>query len=234
MAGVIGLGDLHLPWPDKKAVAKAIAYVRLRKPKYCIQLGDAYDFFSSSRFPRSLNVMTPEQEHKRGRAQAEEFWERLRAAGGKGCEYLQILGNHDERPLKRTLERTPEHEHIVREGLRHYWTFPGVKTIQDATDELIIDSVLYTHGSLKFGAHIAKYRMPVVTGHLHKGDVKFERISIPRGNRLEHRVIYEANAGYLGDADAIPLRYRDKRKIYPYTKGLFELDDYGPRFIPVE
>jgi hypothetical protein len=76
--------------------------------------------------------------------------------------------------------------------------------------------------------------MPVVTGHLHKGDLRFERISIPKGDRLEHRVIWEANAGYLGDPMSLPLRYRPLGRVYKYTKGLFELDDYGPRFVPLE
>lgn len=233
MGGVIGLGDLHLPWADKRAIAGAVAYIRHRKPAYVVQLGDYADFYSATRFARSLNIMTPEMEHKRARAQGEELWSRIKDAAGTKCERIMLLGNHDDRPLKRCLEIIPEQEHLVREGLRNFWTFDGVKTIP-SEETLIIDGVLYTHGHLRFGMHIKKFRMPVVTGHLHKGDVTFERVSVPTGNRLTHRTIFEANAGYLGDPYALPMRYRPKRDLYAYTRGLFELDDYGPRFIDLE
>ncbi len=230
----IGLGDLHLPWADRRAIKAAIAYIKFRRPRYVVQLGDLYDWYSATRFPRSLNVLTPAEEFKRGRAQAEEFWAGIRAAAGPKCELLQILGNHDDRPIKRVLEKIPDLEHVVRKGLENFWTFDGVKTVHESIEELILEGVLWTHGHLNFGQHITKYRMPVVTGHLHKGDLRFERISIPRGNKLEHRVIWEANAGYLGNPFAIPLRYRALKSVFKYTQGLFELDEFGPRFIPLE
>jgi predicted phosphodiesterase len=234
MPSAIGLGDLHLPWPDRKAVKAALAYIRMRKPQYVVQLGDLMDRYSDTSFARSLNLLTPEEEHKRGKFQAIEFWKEVRAAAGKKCELVQILGNHDARPLKRVLDKLPEQEHLVREALQNFWKFDGVTTIQDPTDELIIEGALWTHGHGPFGSHMATYRIPVVCGHLHKGAVTFERISVPRGDRLEDRVIWEANAGFLGDPMSLPLRYRQKKRLYKYTKGLFELDDYGPRFISLE
>ncbi len=235
MASAIGLGDLHFPWADKKACKAVLAYIRKRKPGVVIQLGDLYDRYSDTSFAKSLNIMTPEEEHKRGRFQALEFWKELRSAAGRRCEFYQILGNHDDRPLKRIRDSLPEQEHLVRAALKDFWTFPGVNTVQDSSDELILDGVLWTHGHFKFGDHIKKYRLPVVCGHLHKGDVTFERISLinSRGDGLIHRVIFEGNAGYLGDPMALPLRYRQKKQLYPYTKGLFEIDDVGPRFVPL-
>jgi predicted phosphodiesterase len=234
MPGGIGLGDTHFPWVDKKAVKEALAYIRLMKPSYIVQLGDLADKYSDTSFAKSLNILTPEEEHKRAKFMGIEFWKEIRQAAGKKCELFQILGNHDERPLKRIRDRLPEQEHLVREALADFWRFEGVTTIQDPTDELIIDDVLWTHGHGPFGSHMSTYKMSVVCGHLHKGAVAFERISIPRGNKLEHKVIWEANAGFLGDPMALPLRYRQKKNLFKYTKGLFHLDDYGPRFVSLE
>lgn len=233
MPSVIGLGDLHLPWPDKRAIKAAIAYIKHRRPNCVVQLGDLADFYSSSRFARSLNLLTPLEEHKRARAQAEELWQRVREAAGPRAEFFQILGNHDQRPLKRILEAAPDLEQFVKDGLRNFWTFERVKTVP-YDETLLIDDVLYTHGEYGFGQHISKYRMCVVTGHLHKGAVTFERIALPNGDKLSFKTIFEANAGYLGDPMSLPMRYRPKRDFFNYTKGLIEIDDFGPRFVSLE
>jgi UDP-2,3-diacylglucosamine pyrophosphatase LpxH len=233
MAGsAVGIGDLHFPWADKNAVKAAIAYIRYIKPRYVIQVGDCFDFYSSTRFARSLNVLTPEEEHKRARAQAEEFWEAVRSAAGRKATLIALKGNHDDRPIKRILEQAPELEHIVREGLRGFWDFPGVKTVNDSTEELIIDDVLYTHGFMKFGEHFKKTLMSTVCGHLHKGEITTMRIRNAKTGR--YHTIFEANCGFLGDPFALPLRYRQLKNTFPYTKGLLEIDAWGPRFISLE
>lgn len=230
---VVALGDTHHPWARRDAIAWAVRHIRRVKPKYVVQVGDLYDRYADTSFARSLNVLTPQREHELGRRDSEKMWEAIKEAAGPKCELIQLLGNHDDRPFKRALEKLPEQAHILEKGMKGFWEFDGVQTIVDSKEDLIIDGVLYTHGHFSFGDHIKKYRMPVVCGHLHKGAVIFERISIPRGNRLDHKIIWEANAGFLGDPMALPLRYRQMKRIYPYTLGLFHLDEYGPRFVPM-
>lgn len=232
----VALGDPHHPWANSRSLRKVIAFIKKRKPRRVIQLGDLYDRYSDTRFARDLNVMTPQREHELGRREAEKMWEAIREAAGPKCELYQLRGNHDDRPMKRAFEKLPDMAHIIENGLAGFWSFPGVQTVLESKEELVLDGVFYTHGHYRFGAHLAKYRLPVVCGHLHKGGIVFERISLvnPRGDGLIHRTIFEANAGYLGDPMALPLKYRQLKNVYPYTQGLFLYDEDGPRFVELD
>lgn len=224
---VLIFGDLHLPYPNKKALKWAIKQVKEVKPTIVIQIGDIYDLFYSSTYPKRFLEFTPEQELKRGRAQAEKFWKEVRSLVPR-AKLIQLLGNHDERPFKRVLEKVPEIEPLF--SLPDLFTFEGVKTIMDPREELILKvngkKILFHHGYLSgVGMHMNYHQMSCVVGHTHKGGVQFKGF----GNETR----FELNVGYLGDDTAGPLQYGPQRRRY-WTLGIGVIDEMGPRFISYE
>jgi hypothetical protein len=186
-------------------------------------MGDLYDMFSQTRFARTHNLMTPRQEADRGRALAEEFWRLVKAAAPR-ARRIQLKGNHDDRPYKRMMEKTPEMEHFF--SLKEFFEFDGVETHHDSGSELHIDGILYTHGHYsKLGAHMLYYLKRVVRAHDHTGGVVFANI--------HNKVLWELSAGFGADKKAKPLRY-SATKTVKWTYGYAVVDKHGPRFCPLE
>ena len=78
---ILVLGDTHFPFASDKAL-KALyrfaAKISATEPiTHMVQVGDLYDFYSCSKFPASRDLMTPVEEIRRGRSQAEAFWAKL-------------------------------------------------------------------------------------------------------------------------------------------------------------
>ena len=218
------VGDCHFPFACRRAVKSVIALARKLKPKRIVQLGDLYDLYSYSRFARSYNVLTPVQEITKGRKDAAEFWKELQDAAGKGVECFQVLGNHDERLIKKTMGLLPELEHLIAE-VNHLWRFDGVETQSSERDELILDGICYMHGYRPHGRHVTYNLMNTVVGHLHLGGVVY--------HRLLNKTIWELNAGYIADPKSVPMSYSKQAKISKSTQGVGWIDDHGPRFITV-
>lgn len=74
MAKVLVVPDLHCPYTDLSSLTLLYAHIEAANPDVIIQLGDAMDMYSFSKFPRSHNVMTPKQELEQGIGMVAEFW----------------------------------------------------------------------------------------------------------------------------------------------------------------
>lgn len=223
MYPVLAVGDAHFPFARRKSVEAAISLARKLKPKVIVQLGDLFDLYSFSRFARSFNVLTPAQEIKKGRRDAEYFWKEMRAAAGPGTQCFQLIGNHDERIAKKAMGLLPEFEQFLEE-VQHLWKFDGVKTQDSERDELILDGVCYMHGFRKFGDHMRHNLMNTVCGHSHLGGAQFMR--------LGEKTIWELNAGFIANPDCVPMSYSKQARISRHTQGAGWIDEHGPRFIP--
>lgn len=219
---VVILGDYHAPFHCRRATAEAVAIIRKVKPKIVIQIGDARDLYSFSRFPKSLNVMTPAQEMKAGTKALEELWKSVHAAAGKGVECFMLRGNHDQRLAKQMMSALPEVEGMLPD----LWKFDGVTTMPAERDELIIDGVVYMHGYRRFGDHVRYNLMSTVCGHSHTGGVVY----MPHKNKT----LFELNCGYLGNPKTAALSYTAQSRISKWTRGCGVIDEYGPRFISLE
>ena len=197
--------------------------INKKRKFYIIQLGDLYDMYSASKYVRSYDLMTPKDEFEQGRETSAEVWRILKKRAPK-ANCFQLTGNHDVRIYKRLMEKTPELASLV--SFKSLFEFEGVKTIHDSTEELIIDDIVFMHGfRSKLGDHALYNRMSTVCGHSHKGGVLF----FPHKDKM----IFELNAGYLADSDTVPMRYSMQR-ISKNTHGFGLVDEYGPRFIPIE
>jgi len=218
------IGDVHAPYINKKSLRNILSLAEEMKPDLIIQIGDAYDLYSFSRFPKSLNYLTPKQEINLGINEISDMWAKLKKASPKSKKF-QLIGNHCERIAKQVLSKMPEIESII--DLGSIFSFDGVETLESQRDELIIDKICYMHGfRTKLGDHAANNRMSTVVGHSHVGGVVFLR------NGQE--TIFELNCGFIADTDSHVMSYTRQRKISRWTQGVGIIDSFGPRFIPFE
>lgn len=224
---VVVLGDCHGPFHSGAAIKRAIEIAKElydNNPKNTVvcQVGDLFDALSHSKFPKSMNAMTPKQEMDKARDFGENLWLSIKKACPK-AQCFQLLGNHDIRPYKRILERYPEAESML--SLRELYEFPGVETVHDYRDPLIIDDVLYTHGFLGgVGRHLNYFQRSVVFGHLHTAHIHYQK----RKDGLH----FEMTVGYLADPKSIALSYTPTT-FSKWVQGIGVIDQYGPRFIPL-
>jgi hypothetical protein len=218
---VIAVPDLHFPWHHAECLAWIYSVIANFKPDIVIQMGDLYDMYSSSRFARTHNLMTPKQEIAEARMGAEAFWKNVRINAPK-ARRIQKKGNHDIRPDKRILEEAPELEDLINTS--PLFQFTGVETIHDPSEETVIDNVIYIHGHLtKMGDHVKYFLQSVVHGHSHRGGTHFMK--------LRNETIWELDCGFCSDESAVPLRYGPARRTL-WTLGVGIIDEYGPRFLP--
>jgi predicted phosphodiesterase len=210
------IGDCHFPFVDQAALTMVYAVCEYVQPQRIVQIGDLYDFFAHSKFPRSQIGYEPKGEIEAGRGAASEMWSSLRRIAPLASCY-QILGNHDFRPLKRILERYPEGEIFLE--LHKWFQFDGVELRPEMRTPLEIDGVVFEHGyKNKLGDHAAHNQKNTVVGHSHRGGVHW------RGT------VWELNAGYIGDPQSKAMSYTAS-KITDWTPGCGVIDGFGPRFI---
>lgn len=217
---ILVIGDCHFPFASSK-LSRLYDVAESLEPTHIVQVGDLYDMFSFSKYPRTQNVMTPKQELERGMKMARTMWAKLTFILPDAKCY-QLLGNHDIRPLKRVIESAPEAETLL--DFSSLFRFDGVTTMKSDRDELIIDDILFMHGYRRHGDHMKHNNMTTVCGHSHHGGVVFSRHG--------KKIIYELNAGFLAEESSKPLSYGQQRKISRWTLGCGFIDEWGPRFIP--
>lgn len=221
---ILILGDTHFPWADMDAICGVYAFIE-KNPQIdtVIQMGDLYDMYSWAKFPRSHLLYNPKQEIEVAREMAGEMWAKIHSMLPK-ARLIQILGNHDIRPIKKCIEFAPELEPFLE--FKKFFQFPNVELVEDHRQPFELGGVGFIHGFLGgLGAHARKFLRSIVCGHTHKGGV----VTIPLANGT---VLFECNAGYLGDPTSRPMSYTPT-KMNEWTKGFAYLDEWGPRFIPL-
>jgi len=215
--------DVHFPFGHQPTLEKIYRFAEKEQPDVIVQLGDLYDAYSHAKFAKSVNVFTPRDEQRAARMMAETMWKEVKAVAPK-ARCVQILGNHDLRPLKRILESFPSAEDWVEKMLHEAMSFEGVETVFDIREELRLPGdVACVHGfRSKIGEHRDSMMYNVVAGHLHVGGCLFRQI--------QGRVLWELNCGLAGDPESKGMSYTPSR-ITNWTLGWGWLDEYGPRFI---
>jgi len=216
--------DTHFPFASQRVLDAIYEWALKYQPARVIQVGDLYDLYAFSKFPKSQNIYPPKQEQEIGRKAAETMWTEIRRIL-PNAECIQLIGNHDLRPLKQTLAHLPSLEHVVERYLQELMTFPGVKLVGDPREEYECEGVLYFHGNRSgFGAHLRQLLVNSVHGHDHKLGVFFHRV---RGQTL-----WEVHSGFAGDVEAKVFHYTPQKSAQEMP-GFAFLDERGPRAIPV-
>ena len=90
---VLCIGDIHFPAACKPALRRVIQAVKDKKPDVIVQMGDLFDRYSASSFPRSHNAMTPKKEDESSREQAEDFWENVKKASPYEFTFMSAFSN---------------------------------------------------------------------------------------------------------------------------------------------
>ena len=218
---ILAIGDLHLPYCSKEKVSKMLDLVVALKPTHIVQMGDLYDLYSYSKFPRSIKLLKADEEIAQGRVAAEEIWTGITNRAKKAAKY-QLVGNHDARPFKRMRELCPELEPFC--DFTSLWTFPGVTTIADSRETLEIGDFSFIHGhKTQWLAHVRRMNTNVCFAHTHRGGC----LSYPLGGRT----LFELNCGFLADPYHEALLYRELKQFHDWTHGVGFIDELGPRFI---
>lgn len=219
MKPIIVYGDLHSPWTHADAFEWATS---LDLPiKRAVQVGDARDMLAYSKFA-GPTIMTPPQEMEAATEELTQFWKTIKTNYPR-VECYQLKGNHCDRPKKRLYEAGL---HYVAD-LDRFFTFRGVKTIYDVTEPLVLDDIHFMHGygSGKLGDICKKFKAKIVCGHSHRGGVYYE-------NTIRNKIIWELNAGFLGDPFSKAMSYRPVKWTH-WTLGVGYINSMGvPMFIP--
>jgi DNA repair exonuclease SbcCD nuclease subunit len=216
---ILTLGDTHFPFHHKKALDWVYRLADKLKPDTVVQVGDLFDQFAFSRYAKVLK-MDPEKELSLARSAAEKMWSHF-----KGLSCFQLQGNHDDRIFKKALSDSPELASLVGKSLRELYTFPGVSTVHDGRQELMLGGILLQHGHRsKLGDHARYNQRSTICGHSHTGGVVYLRNL--RG------VFWELNAGFLGDVKSPAFGYHAQKRMHTTTLGVGLVDKHGPRFIP--
>jgi hypothetical protein len=221
---ILCIGDLHCPFWHEPSINLVYHLIEEIKPEYIVQLGDAYDFFSFSKFPRSPYVIDPGEEIRLAREQLEGFWATINNLAPKAKKY-QLKGNHDIRPQRRIIETNcPELEYFF--NFDRFFEFDGVETIHCTRTPLVIADIHFIHGFLSGqGRHRSKLLGNVVHGHIHAGGVI--------KNKVNGQMLWELDCGYLGDPGKKVFQYTAVKET-KWTRGVGIIDTFGPSFIPFE
>lgn len=221
---IASISDIHWPFHSERVIKAFLDFIEKNAPEIVVLNGDAWDMYSHSKYPRSQNQFTPRQEQELARKHNEEFWIEVKKRCPK-ARCVQMMGNHDIRPLKRIIETYPEAEDWVKEKITALFSFNGVETFHDAREELVVGDILIFHGyRSKLGDHRDYTHLNCIVGHTHLGGAVFRKI---RG-----QVVWELNSGVAGDPESKGLSYTPQ-KITHWTPGFGWVDEYGPRFIAV-
>ena len=222
---ILAIGGTHFPAVHHTAMEKMFSIIsELPAFGHIVQLGDLYDQFSQSSFPKNPNYITPREETEISRVMAEEFWDRMTKMFPRAKKW-QLVGNHGKpRIIKKVMAAAPECLHLL--SIDQLWEFNGVETIPSYQDHLTINGINFIHGwSSRPGFHRDYFEDDVVNTHTHRGHV------LPK--KLRDRIITELNVGYLADPFHPFLQYRPMRKIEKWTHGFGIIDELGPRFVPL-
>lgn len=216
---IVILGDTHHPFASTAALFKSYKMIAAIDPDYVVQIGDLYDFYSFSKFPRNPNVIKPEEECELGRKHAEAMWAAVKKAAPK-AKRIQLKGNHDVRPAKYVGDNKEMALHVLKKYVKDMMTFDGVELVDDEHE---IEGVVFQHGYLKDGAHAVYNQQSTVVGHSHRPGVLSFR------NRLGP--YFELNVGCLIDLNAPVFDYRAQKKCHKMTVALGIIDELGPRYV---
>jgi predicted phosphodiesterase len=218
------ISDIHWPFQCQRVIDAFLSYVEEYTPEWVVINGDAWDMFSHSKYPRSHNIFTPRDEERMARERNEAFWREVQRRSPES-KCVQMMGNHDIRPLKRILEEYPAAEDWVQRELERLFSYEGVKTIHDPREELFLaDDIVLFHGyRSKLGDHRDYTLLSCINGHTHVGGVVWRKI--------RNGVLFELNSGVAGDPASKGLAYTPQ-KITHWTPGFGAMDRFGPRFVP--
>jgi len=224
---IVCFSDTHFPFSSQATLEHLYTYLKENKNDitHFFLLGDLYDMFAHTKFPRSMNVYTPKDEMNIGYEMAEEMFNKIQEIV-PGIQIFLCSGNHDMRPLKRILASYPEGEIFF--STEKFYTFEGVNYIEhDKEFEFLNMNFLHGYGT-RPGQHMNDTLKCTAVGHSHTGGTVFRKTS--------WGIIWELNCGYAGDETSKVFGYK-ALKCSKWTNGLGVIKLFNgvrfPFFLPL-
>lgn len=225
MRKIIAVPDTHFPFHCKSSLKAILKAIKEEQPNVVVQLGDLYDFFSFSRFPKQPDVIKPHEEIEHAYSDALEFWTNVKREVPRATLY-QLLGNHCVRPHKLALERCPDLYPLIIRSWKDLFQFKGVHTILNPRDDLELDGIVFEHGFYtQPGKHLRNNMKSTVIGHTHRPWIHYEKI--------RKALLFELNCGHAADVTHSALSYTPK-KFNPWVKGYGLIENGIPIFVFID
>jgi predicted phosphodiesterase len=206
MKSLVVIPDIHFPYEDKRAVKTLLQFCKDVKPTRAVQLGDAYDCYNLTTFPKRYGVGGPMlAEANAGKA----FWEELIASCGQ-VDYLP--GNHEERIQKRLEELVPSLIGHPALELSNLLLLPKKVRVHPYHTRLRVGNMIITHGdnlkgtkAMHAAANVLKHygNQHTVFGHLHR----IEYAAKVQYNYDRTREYTARTIGWLGNEKARAFEY---------------------------
>lgn len=207
--------DTHAPYHSPEAVSVALNVLKALKPDGLVILGDFFDCYSVSRFPKDPSRKTRLRDELDGGI---PILDEISAVGVPSVWFLQ--GNHEIRIESLVAAEAPAldgmisiREEIGIEERGWHWT-PYKRSLK-------LGHMLYSHDFGRHGVHAGYQGLMdiganIAFGHTHKLGTVY---------RGAHVAI---NCGWLGDVNAIDYRHSDiAKREYQLGFGLVDEDENG-------
>ena len=148
------LPDIHVPFQDDKAIDLTMKLIKKYKPEKIVQLGDAVDFYSLSRFDKNPERIDGMQEEI---DMAHNLLKRYRQQSKKS-EFAYLEGNHESR-LKKYLWRNPELNCLDALKIENLLRLDKIKVDFYPSEDMyyITDDLIATHGATGDGCKLSQY-----------------------------------------------------------------------------
>lgn len=186
--------DLHFCFANDEYLDQMLDDLEQKQPAHVIQIGDMFDFYSFSRFSKSVSLNTPREEFLRSQLLVEKLWDAVKRIVPKAKLY-QLSGNHEARLTSRLLSKSPELEPFM--DFAKPFEIEGVTRIHSSREHIEIEGIIFCHGFFTpVGAHVKHFNKSVVFGHSHKGSVTWFNENL-----------FELNVGHGADVKSLPLSY---------------------------
>lgn len=199
------IGDLHAPFDHPGYLQFLQDTFKQFKVGRKVFIGDIFDHYSYSRFIKKPLALNPRQEKEMAKERMQEYFNAFPRAD-------LVLGNHDTRYIERAEEFGIDAELI--KSFKDIYGIPKKWSVYDEYENfLIIDDVLYIHGSAYNGQQGARQaalteQMSVVMGHGHA----FAGVW-PIANK--RKLMFGMNVGCGIDIGAYAFAYNKKDKFRP-------------------
>ena len=198
---ILAIPDLHFPFANHYLLTKLYRAISKLEFDVIINLGDLLDQYVFSKYKKDLSFMNPKAEILKGLQRAHDFWNKIHRISPKSKRF-QLKGNHDERLMKRILEKMPEIKDIFEERINLY-DFEDVEVMKSERDYVEIDNIVYCHGwhSVRW-KHVKHFGKSVVHAHTHKANM-----IVKNDESTDYKLMFELDCGNLINSMNLPFNY---------------------------
>lgn len=194
--GLICDGDNHFPYHDPVVQEAKFKFAQHVKPKYWVNVGDQYDFYSVSKYAKEPDRIESLQDEFDS---AQPYWQE---ACRLAKEVHYIPGNHEQR-LERLFCDLPGLFNLRALRLHKVADLPSTVKVYKPNDILTINRVGFMHGhQIKGSQNPAQWvlgampGMSYVFGHFHRSQTAYRTARDPDGGS---RSFVAAAQGWGGD-----------------------------------